>query len=65
MHPLQRQHPEMLRGLKLSVARADLGDKGVFWRLRVGPFADENAAKNRCAELSRRRVGCLVVKAQG
>ena len=62
---LQRQHPESLRGLKLFVARADLGDKGVFWRLRAGPFADETAAKNRCAELARRKVGCLVVKAQG
>ena len=62
---LLRQHPEPLRGLKLSVARADLGDKGVFWRLRAGPFPDETAAKNRCAELARRKVGCLVVKAQG
>ena len=62
---LQKQHPESLRGLKLFVARADLGDKGVFWRLRAGPFADEAAAKNRCAELASRRVGCLVVKAQG
>lgn len=62
---LVRQHPEALRGLKLFVARADLGDKGVFWRLRAGPFPDETAAKNRCAELARRKVGCLVVKAQG
>ena len=62
---LLRQHPEPLRGLKLFVARADLGDKGVFWRLRAGPFPDETAAKNRCAELARRKVGCLVVKAQG
>ncbi|MCC7017673.1 MAG: SPOR domain-containing protein [Rhodospirillales bacterium] len=62
---LVRQHPETLRGLKLFVARADLGDKGVFWRLRAGPFPDETAAKNRCAELAKRKVGCLVVKAQG
>ena len=62
---LQKQHPETLRGLKLFVARADLGDKGVFWRLRAGPFADETAAKNRCADLAKRKVGCLVVKAQG
>lgn len=62
---LQRQHGETLRGLKLFVVRADLGDKGVFWRLRAGPFADEAAAKNRCAELAKRKVGCMVVKAQG
>lgn len=62
---LQRQHGETLRGLKLYVVRADLGDKGVFWRLRAGPFSDEAAAKNRCAELAKRKVGCMVVKAQG
>ena len=62
---LQRQHPDTLRGLKLVVVRADLGDKGVFWRLRAGPFADEAAAKARCADLAKRKVGCMVVKAGG
>ena len=62
---LQRQHPDTLRGLKLVVVRADLGDKGVFWRLRAGPFADEAAAKSRCADLAKRKVGCMVVKAGG
>ncbi len=62
---LQRQHPDTLRGLKLFVVRADLGDKGVFWRLRAGPFADEAAAKTRCADLAKRKVGCMVVKAGG
>jgi cell division septation protein DedD len=62
---LQRQHPDALQGLKLFVIKADLGDKGVFWRLRAGPFADEAQAKNRCADLAKRKVGCLVVKAEG
>ncbi len=62
---LQRQHAELLRGLKLFVIKADLGDKGVFWRLRAGPFTDEVQAKNRCADLAKQKVGCLVVKAQG
>jgi hypothetical protein len=62
---LQRQHPDALQGLKLFVVKADLGDKGIFWRLRAGPFADEAQAKNRCADLAKRKVGCLVVKAEG
>jgi cell division septation protein DedD len=62
---LQRQHADLLRGLKLFVIKADLGDKGVFWRLRAGPFADETQAKSRCADLAKQKVGCLVVKAQG
>lgn len=62
---LQRQHPDALQGLKLFVIKADLGDKGIFWRLRAGPFADEAQAKNRCADLAKRKVGCLVVKAEG
>ena len=62
---LQRQHADLLRGLRLFVIKADLGEKGVFWRLRAGPFADESQAKSRCADLAKQKVGCLVVKAQG
>jgi hypothetical protein len=45
-----------------SFQRADLGSKGVFFRLRAGPLASESAAKKICAELTKRKVGCLVIK---
>jgi len=52
--------------LTLSVTKADLGPKkGVFYRLRVGPVADEAAARALCANLAKREMGCLVVRPGG
>jgi len=46
--------------LKSRVVRADLGEKGVFYRLQAGPLADE-AAKGLCRELTARKQACFVV----
>jgi len=63
---LRRRNSDLLGHLELSVMRADLGpDKGVFYRLRVGPLADEAAAKTLCQKLSERKVGCLVIRPGG
>lgn len=62
---LQRVHPDLLGDLGLVVVRADLGaEKGVFYRLRAGPLASEAAARKRCADLAKVKVGCLVIKAR-
>ncbi len=62
---LQRVHPDLLGDLGLVVVRADLGaEKGVFYRLRAGPLASEAAARKRCSDLAKVKVGCLVVKAR-
>ncbi|WP_142850660.1 SPOR domain-containing protein, partial [Telmatospirillum sp. J64-1] len=58
---LQKAHPDLLSSLNQDIQRADLGDKGLFFRLRAGPL-DEQAARNLCTQLSGRKVGCLVVK---
>ncbi len=39
--------------------RADVGDKGVFYRLRIGPFASADEAKTYCAGLKERGTDCL------
>lgn len=44
------------------VARADLGDRGVFYRLQAGPFESVEAARAACARLKQRKLGCLVVR---
>ena len=59
---LQRAHGDLLGTLAPSVVRADLGDKGVYFRLRMGPLADDAAAKALCAELEKRNAPCLVVR---
>jgi len=52
----------VLDGLSPSVSEVDLGEKGVFFRLRAGPLADKAAADAICAELAAQNVGCIVVR---
>ncbi|MFQ5617912.1 MAG: SPOR domain-containing protein [Rhodospirillales bacterium] len=60
---LRRKNSDLLGKLALSVVKADLGPKkGVFYRLRAGPLADEAAARALCATLASRKVGCLIVR---
>jgi hypothetical protein len=59
---LSKAHPDVLGGLELVIQRADLGAKGIFYRVRGGWFADRNEAKAICDELKKRNVGCLLAK---
>jgi hypothetical protein len=59
---MQRAHPELLSGLSAIVVRADLGARGVFWRVQAGPIADKAKAEKLCADLKAVSVGCSVVK---
>ena len=59
---LRRKHGDLLRRMELSITKANLGaDKGIFYRMRAGPIADEATARNICAKLAARKVGCLIV----
>ncbi len=49
-----------LDGKSNDVERADLGAKGVFYRLRIGPFATADEAKTYCAGLKERGTDCLI-----
>jgi cell division septation protein DedD len=59
---LRRAHMDLLGSLALNVVRADLGDRGTFYRIQAGPLADEQAAKELCRRLAEKKVGCLVVR---
>lgn len=59
---LQREQPDLLGRLSLTVSRVDLGARGVYYRVEAGPFADGALAERRCVALRRRRIGCFVVK---
>ncbi len=54
---------DLLGDLGAAVRRADLGAKGVFYRVRTGPLAARKAARTLCASLSKRKVPCFVVPA--
>lgn len=60
---LRKKHTDLLGDLGLSVTKADLGaKKGIYYRLRAGPLADEKAARRLCQQLTKRQVGCLIIK---
>ena len=59
---LSKKHPDVLGGLKPIIQRADLGDKGIFYRVRGGWLASRAEAKTICNELKKRNVGCLIAK---
>ena len=56
------EHRDLLSRLDMSVRRVDLGaGKGVYFRLRAGPFEDRADARKLCSKLTARKVGCIVV----
>ena len=59
---LLRAHGELLNAYRLYVEQVDLGARGVFFRLRVGPLLSEQAARRLCAALTARKVPCVVAK---
>jgi cell division septation protein DedD len=59
---LKSKYPVLLRRLSLTVVRADLGAKGVFYRLLIGPLLDKAAAIEFCQSAKKRRIACLIHK---
>jgi len=60
---LQQHFPE-LASLHMTVARADLGDRGVYYRVQAGPLSDAAAAGQLCHAITAKdkTQGCMVVK---
>jgi hypothetical protein len=58
---LQKAHADLLGNLSATVVKADLGDKGVFYRIQAGPIADKAQADKLCSQLKPLGIGCIVV----
>ena len=58
--------PDLYHGANLDIQRADLGARGVFYRLRVGTFDSRDVAKGFCTDVKATGKDCIVVaKATG
>ena len=51
----------LLAGAKKEIQRADLGAKGVWFRVRVGAFGERAEASEFCDQLKARDRACIVV----
>lgn len=52
----------VLNGAGYAIQRADLGDKGVFYRLQAGAFTKIADAKSACKALEQHEIACFVVE---
>lgn len=52
-----------LGDMKPMVIKADLGTKGIYYRLRLGGFDTQAAAQSACGKLKSRGLTCFVSKA--
>ena len=59
---LKKAHADLLGELSATVVKADLGDKGVFYRVQAGPVADHDKAEKLCTELKKFSIACIIVK---
>lgn len=53
--------PELYHGANKRIQRADLGPDGIFWRLRVGAFAQRAEAVAFCEAVRESGSNCIVV----
>jgi hypothetical protein len=56
------KYGDLLKSLRPDIQMADLGSKGVYYRLRIGPFDTKEGATRLCNSLKARGQDCLVRK---
>ncbi len=59
---LKHQNADLLGKLSAVALRADLGGKGIYYRIEAGPVADAPTADRICGELRQRRLACIIVR---
>ena len=59
---LQSKYPNVLGDKRVVIRRAELGDKGVYYRAMVGPFAGVEQATELCSSLKAAGGQCVVQK---
>ncbi len=58
---MQQKYPSLIGEFAPDIQRADLGSKGVWYRLRVGPVNGKSAAADLCSNLKQAgHPGCFV-----
>lgn len=57
---LQAKYPTQLGGHQPLIRRVDLGQKGVYYRAMVGPFASAEAASRACSRIKAAGGSCFV-----
>ncbi|MEY4879161.1 MAG: hypothetical protein RJB62_630 [Pseudomonadota bacterium] len=56
----QAEHPAIATGLTQDIQTADLGDRGTWYRVRIGPFDDAGTANAVCERLKAEGGSCFL-----
>jgi len=57
---LQAKFPDQLSDRSPAIKRVDLGNKGIYYRVMVGPFGSSDEASSLCTELKAAGGQCLI-----
>jgi cell division septation protein DedD len=61
---MQQKYPTLLANYRPIVQKADLGSKGTWYRLRIGPITEKSAASKLCSQLKSQGLADCLVMAQ-
>ncbi|ODA68753.1 rare lipoprotein A [Methyloligella halotolerans] len=61
---MQQKYPSLLANYRPMVNRVNLGDKGVWYRLQVGPMSSQADASQLCGQLKAKGLNDCLVMAQ-
>lgn len=57
----QVKHADTVQGVVPDIKSFDLGEKGTWYRLRIGPFADKATAKATCEKLKAEGAAACII----
>ncbi|WP_420561726.1 tetratricopeptide repeat protein [Tepidicaulis sp.] len=57
------KHPALLKDLQPYIVEADLGEKGLYYRLQIGAFSGFSKAEGLCQSLKAEGTDCFVKRA--
>lgn len=61
LNKLAKQYASLLDGAELRIVRADLGGKGIYYRIQSAPVTPDQA-NHICAALKQQHAGCFIVR---
>ena len=57
---INQRYSSELSGYAPKIERADLGDRGIYYRVGIGPMTGQGDAANLCTKLKSAGLDCFV-----
>ncbi len=61
---IQQKYPRLLSGYRPIIKKADLGSKGIWYRLNVGPVESKRVASSLCKSLKSAGMRSCIIRVQ-